>query len=84
MLATPVITILCTVGVGFYLRFLFALCKDCRPRLFKSFRRLTTAFLQEATAQPIRTSNRANEFPVLETVEVQINSIFQGLRKDRI
>ncbi len=32
MLLIPAMTVLCTAGVAFYLRFLFALCKECRPR----------------------------------------------------
>jgi hypothetical protein len=31
MFATVAITLVCTAGVSFYVRFLVALCKECRP-----------------------------------------------------
>jgi hypothetical protein len=30
MVVTTVMTVLCSVGVAFYLRFLVALCKECK------------------------------------------------------
>jgi hypothetical protein len=32
MLITSVMTLVCTAGIAFYLRFLVALCKECKPR----------------------------------------------------
>jgi membrane carboxypeptidase/penicillin-binding protein PbpC len=32
MLLIPAMTVLCTAGVAFYVRFLVALCKECAPR----------------------------------------------------
>jgi hypothetical protein len=32
MFATTAITLLCTAGIPFYVRFLIALCKKCKPR----------------------------------------------------
>jgi hypothetical protein len=32
MLLIPAMTVLCTAGVAFYVRFLVALCKECKPR----------------------------------------------------
>jgi hypothetical protein len=32
MLVTGLVTLLCTAGVAFYVRFLVALCKECKPR----------------------------------------------------
>ena len=32
MFVMALMTILCTAGVAFYLRFLFALCRECKPR----------------------------------------------------
>lgn len=32
MLVMPMMTALCTAGVAFYVRFLVALCKECKPR----------------------------------------------------
>ena len=33
MVVTAVWTVLCTAGIAFYVRFLVALCKECKPRL---------------------------------------------------
>jgi hypothetical protein len=32
MFVTAVMTVLCTAGTAFYVRFLVALCKECKPR----------------------------------------------------
>ena len=32
MLVMAAMTVLCTASVAFYVRFLIALCKECRPR----------------------------------------------------
>jgi hypothetical protein len=32
MFATAAITLLCTAGISFYVRFLVALCKECKTR----------------------------------------------------
>ena len=32
MFVTATMTVLCTVSVAFYVRFLVALCTDCKPR----------------------------------------------------
>ena len=32
MFVMPVMTVLCTAGIAFYVRFLVALCKECKPR----------------------------------------------------
>jgi hypothetical protein len=34
MVANTVMTAVCTLGVAFYVRFLVALCKECRPTGF--------------------------------------------------
>ena len=31
MFATGLMTLLCTAGIAFYVRFLVALCKECKP-----------------------------------------------------
>ena len=33
MFVIAVWTVLCTAGIAFYVRFLVALCKECKPRL---------------------------------------------------
>ena len=32
MFVTAAMTLLCTAGIAFYVRFLVALCKECKPR----------------------------------------------------
>lgn len=32
MFVMPAMMVLCTAGVAFYVRFLVALCKECKPR----------------------------------------------------
>jgi len=32
MFVMAVMTVLCTAGIAFYVRFLVALCKECKPR----------------------------------------------------
>jgi hypothetical protein len=32
MLAMAIMTMMCTAGIAFYVRFLLALCKECKPR----------------------------------------------------
>lgn len=32
MFVKNVMTVLCTAGIAFYVRFLVALCKECKPR----------------------------------------------------
>jgi len=32
MFVMALMTVLCTAGVAFYLRFLVALCRECKPR----------------------------------------------------
>ena len=32
MFVTGVMMVLCTAGIAFYVRFLVALCKECKPR----------------------------------------------------
>jgi hypothetical protein len=33
MVLISVMSVLCTAGVAFYVRFLLALCKECKPKL---------------------------------------------------
>lgn len=51
MLVTVVMTALCTAGVTFYVRFLFALCKECQPTLIGYWVRLQLASNEEAIAE---------------------------------
>jgi len=40
MFVTVVMTVLCTAGIAFYVRFLVALCKERKPRLIGYWVRL--------------------------------------------
>lgn len=50
MLVVPVMTMLCTAGVGFSVRFLVALCKECEPRRIGYWVRLRLSAAEDATA----------------------------------
>ena len=51
MLMTTVVTMLCTAGIAFYVRFFFALCKDCKPRSIAYWMRLRVDSGEDATAE---------------------------------
>jgi hypothetical protein len=50
MLVTTAITLMCTAGVSFYLRFLVALCKECRPRRSGYWARIRFSHVEEEIA----------------------------------
>jgi len=52
MLVTAAITVLCTTGVGFYLRFLVALCRECKPRRIGYWVRLRLGTGEATIAEP--------------------------------
>ena len=45
-------TVLCTAGIAFYVRFLVALCKECKPRVIGYWVRLRLAPSEDALAEP--------------------------------
>ena len=45
-------TVLCTAGIAFYVRFLVALCKECKPRLTGDWVRLSSGSGEDALAEP--------------------------------
>jgi len=52
MLVIAVWTLLCTAGIAFYVRFLVALCKECKPRLTGYRVRLRLGSGEDALAEP--------------------------------
>jgi hypothetical protein len=51
MFVTPVMTVLCTAGIAFYTRFLVALCKERKPRLFGYWVRLRLGSGEDTIAE---------------------------------
>lgn len=52
MFVTAVWTVLCTAGIAFYVRFLVALCKECKPRLTGYSVRLCLGSGEDVLAKP--------------------------------
>ena len=88
MLLTAVITMLCTAGVVFYLRFLFALCKEGNLRLIEFSKRLRPGFREavevEVEVERVRSTNKRNLQSVMRRIEIKPNGTFEQFRKDRI
>jgi len=51
MFVTGLITVLCTAGIAFYVRFLVALCKECTPRRIDYWVRLRLGSGEDAIAE---------------------------------
>jgi hypothetical protein len=51
MFVTGVMTLLCTEGIAFYVRFLVALCKECKPRRMVYWVRLRLGSGENAIAE---------------------------------
>jgi hypothetical protein len=51
MFVTGVITVLCTAGIAFYVRFLVALCKECKARRIGYWVRLRLGSSENAIAE---------------------------------
>jgi hypothetical protein len=50
MLVTTAITLMCTAGVSFYLRFLVELCRECRPHRRSYWARIQFSHVEEEIA----------------------------------
>jgi hypothetical protein len=46
------IEVLCTAGIAFYVRFLVALCKECKPRSIGYWVRLRLGSDEDKVAEP--------------------------------
>jgi len=51
MFASVVMTLLCTAGIGFYVRFLVELCKESKPTLTGYWTRLKLDAAREASTE---------------------------------
>jgi hypothetical protein len=51
MFVTGLMTVLCTAGIAFYVRFLVALCKECKPRRIGYWVRLRLGTGEDAIAE---------------------------------
>lgn len=51
MFVTAVMTVLCTAGIAFYVRFLVALCKECKPRRIGYWVRLRLGSSEDTIAE---------------------------------
>jgi hypothetical protein len=85
MLLIAIVTIVCTAGTTFYLRFLFALCKECWRRFTRQGRpkppRLRLERLSEHREPPFEIS-RAHA--ALQITEIPRHTTFRTLRRDSI
>jgi hypothetical protein len=84
MLVTSVITMLCTAGVVFYLRFLFALCKEGKFRLIEYRKRLRPSFCEAVPVERVRSTTKPHPQPVMRRIEIKPNGSFEQFGKDRI
>jgi hypothetical protein len=69
MFATTAITLLCTAGISFYVRFLVALCKECKPRRIGHWVRLRLGSGEESIPEL-----RQRERPATRTAD----KVFRG------
>jgi hypothetical protein len=51
MFVTGLMTVLCAAGIAFYVRFLVALCQECKPRRIDYWVRLRLGSGENATAE---------------------------------
>jgi hypothetical protein len=51
MFVMVLMTVLCTAGIAFYLRFLVALCRECKPRPIGYWVRLRLASGEDTIAE---------------------------------
>ena len=59
MFATTAITLLCIAGISFYVQFLVAMCRECKPRRMGYWVRLRLGSSEESIPEP-----RQRERPV--------------------
>lgn len=60
MLAKAAMTVLCMAGIAFYVRFLVALCKECKPHLIGYWVRLHPDSVENPIAE---VSEERNQLP---------------------
>jgi hypothetical protein len=84
MLITPVITLLCTAGIAFYLRFLLALCNECRPR-WSALSKHLRPFSGGYSAPLLRTTDKSvTRQPVIKLTKVNFDVLGRESRKETL
>jgi len=82
MLLISVITTMCTAGVAFYLRFLFALCKEFTPRWI-NYRKPPQLRLEEKRTGKRLPFKSRHSHAAIQITEIVLNTNFHELRRDR-
>jgi hypothetical protein len=82
VLVISVITTLCTAGIAFYLRFLFALCKELTPRRISNRKPPRLRLEEKRTGNWISPKPRHSR-AALQITKTPLNINFDELRKDR-
>ena len=78
MMLMAVITMIGTVGMGFYLRFLLALCKEFKPR-WMNRKPQPLRFTQKLPVRKMPIPFR----PAPQTITITRNTTYNELRRDR-
>jgi hypothetical protein len=84
MLITSAITLLCTAGIAFYLRFLLALCRECKPRWLAFSKHLRLFSGSYAVPKLPVPAKRAARGAAIGFVEINLNTLFEESRKDSL
>jgi hypothetical protein len=84
MLITSVMTLICTAGIAFYLRFLVALCKECKPRWVRFSKYLRP--LSGGYSAPILrlTDKSVAQEPVVRLSKVNLDVLLRESRKETL
>ena len=82
MFVISVVTTLCTAGIVFYLRFLFALCKEITPRWISYHKAFRVRLVEKWTGKNVPSKPRHSR-AALQITEIPLNINFDELRKDR-
>jgi hypothetical protein len=76
MLVISVVTTLCTVGIAFYARFLFALCKELSPR-WMNYRKPHRLRLEKKRTRKRLPSRPRRSRAALQITELPLNTTFR-------
>jgi hypothetical protein len=82
MLVISVITMLCTAGIAFYLRFLLALCKELTPRWISNRKPHRLRLEEKRTGNWLSPKPRHSR-AALQITELPLNTTLRELRRDR-
>ena len=82
MLVISVITTLCTAGIAFYLRFVFALGQELTPRWISNRKPPRLRLEDKRTGNWLSPKPRLSR-AALQITELPLNATFRELRRDR-